>query len=456
MKTWRYIVVIFFVFSTEVILGQTEKSEKNTFNFSLLRQNDKVTLVEDSKKSWYESLKHIRLGTNTSLSFGGSYRFQTEAFVNEQFSTEEDQSDYWFLQRFQLFSHLKVSDTFELFAELNSSIISSKNNLTPVDRDELSFNQLFASYHFDEHWNLLVGRQNMRLGSGRLMDIREGPNVRLSFDMLQLQYQNEQTKVTAFYAVPVRPQEGIFDNHALDFQETLTTLYWTQMWHKNTNTDVYLMYKEEADKTWNAGIADDKRLLIGVRHFGNWGKLRYNNEFVYQTGNFGAQQIRAWTASVNIEHPISLFINKTLLGFKTELISGDSDANDNSLNTFDGLYPRGAYFGRVARFGPSNLFDVHPYVETSIGRFSIAFDYVAFWRFSNDDGVYSPPLILEYPSVNSERFIGHQIGTITGFEVNNFITLELETNLIFSGSFLSESGLNDTLFHTVLTAELKF
>lgn len=442
--------------SAEALVGQTSAKEKSTFDFSLLRQNDEVTLVDDGKKSWYESLKNIKLGNNTSISFGGSYRFQTEAFVNEQFSTEEDQSDYWFLQRFQLFSHVKVSDKFEFFVELNSSIISSKDNLAPVDRDELSFNQLFARYHFNDRWNFLIGRQNMRLGSGRLVDVREGPNVRLSFDMAQLQYANEQTKVTAFYAVPVRPEEGVFDNDVLNFQETLATLYWTQHWNATTNTDIYLMYKEEEDKTWNAGTADDERLSIGVRHFGNWGKWQYNNEFVYQTGNFGSQNIHAWTASVNVEHPISLFANEATLGLKTELISGDTDANDNNLNTFDGLYPRGAYFGRVARFGPSNLFDIHPYIETSIGKLSLEFDYVAFWRFSNDDGVYSPPLILEYPSSNSNRFIGHQIGSIAGFEVNNFITLELETNFIFPGSFLKESGLNDTLFHTVFTAEFKF
>ncbi|MEM6686510.1 MAG: alginate export family protein [Bacteroidota bacterium] len=456
MKTWRYIIGFLCVVSAEASFSQTEEKEKSIFNFSLLRQDDAITIVDDGKKSWYESLKSIDLGKNMSLHFGGSYRFQTEAFVNEQFSTEEDQSDYWFLQRFQLFSHLKISDKFEFFVELNSSIIFSKDNLSPVDRDELSFTQLFAKYHFNAQWNFLIGRQNMRLGSGRLLDIREGPNVRLSFDMAQLQFENEKTKVTTFYAVPVRPEAGIFDNDILNFQETLATLYWTQHWNATTNTDVYLMYKEEDDKTWNAGTANDERLSIGLRHFGNWGKLRYNNEFVYQTGNFGNQNINAWTASVNIEHAILICSNDATIGLKTELISGDTDVNDNTLNTFDGLYPRGAYFGRVARLGPSNLFDIHPYVATFIGKFSLEFDYVAFWRFSNDDGVYSPPLILEYPSVNSKRFIGHQVGSIAGFEVNSFITLELETNLIFPGSFLKESGLNDTLFHTVVTAEFKF
>ncbi|MEM9195665.1 MAG: DUF1592 domain-containing protein, partial [Myxococcota bacterium] len=36
-----------------------------------------------------------------------------------------------------------------------------------LQRDELSTNQLFVKYQFNDTWNLLVGRQNMRLGSGR-------------------------------------------------------------------------------------------------------------------------------------------------------------------------------------------------------------------------------------------------------------------------------------------------
>ncbi len=452
MKTWR--IIAGFLCFTFVVVNAQESDTK--INFSLLRQNDEITISKNDSKNLYQRLKMMPLGNNATLSFGGSYRFQTEAFVNEQFASEVDQSDYWFLNRFQLHAHLKIADKFEFFAEFNSSLITSKDNLVPVDRDELNINQLFARYHFDEQWNILVGRQNIRLGSGRLVDIREGPNVRLSFDMAQLQYQDNNTKITAFYAVPVRPEPGIFDNDILNFQETLSAMYWTQNWNETTGTDVYLFYKTEENKTWNSGTADDNRLSIGLRHFGTWNKLTYNNEFVYQTGSFGNQNIRAWTASFNIEHPLEILGKNTIVGLKTEAISGDNSTTDNNLNTFDGLYPRGAYFGRVARIGPSNLIDMHPYLNTQIGNLYLSLDYVAFWRFSRQDGVYSPPLLLEYPSINNDRFIAHQIGTITGYEVNKFINLELETNLIFPQSFLQNSGLNNTLFHAVLTAEIKF
>ncbi|WP_350292640.1 alginate export family protein [uncultured Croceitalea sp.] len=450
MKFWIFIGLLFCFASLNA------QDESNTYDFSLLRQNDEINIDRDAPKNFYQNIKEINLSDKTILSFGGSYRFQTEGFVNEQFSSEEDQNDFWFLNRFQLYSHLKVSDKFELFAELNSSLIASKEEISPVEKDELSFNQFFVRYHFHPRWNVLVGRQNMRLGSGRLIDIREGPNVRLSFDMAQLQYNNSKTRITGFYAVPVQLKEGVFDNDMLDFKESVSALYWTQNWNTNTNTDIYALYKKEENKTWNLGTADDNRLSIGLRHFGTWKKFTFNNEFVFQTGSFGDQSIRAWTASFNVEHPLGILGDDGIIGIKTEAISGDSSNSDSTLNTFDGLYPRGAYFGRVARFGPSNLIDIHPYINTSIGAFSIELDYVAFWRFSRQDGVYSPPLILEYPSTNNDRFIGHQIGTIGGIEINDFINLELETNLIFPGNFLSESSLDDTLFHTVLTAEIKF
>ncbi len=425
-------------------------------DFSLLRQDDHIVMNESENTSFYHSLKKIKLGRYTTLSFGGSYRFQSELFINEEFSREEDQNDIWFLHRLQLHSHLKFSDNFEVFAELNSSLIDRKKDRSPVDKDELSIHQLFAKYHFADNWNVLVGRQNLRLGSGRLVDIREGPNVRLSFDMGQIQFKDENTDIRALHAIPVVVEEGVFDNDALNTTESLTALYWTQYWKNQTNTDIYALYKKEENKIWTANSATDRRFSFGVRHFGKWKGLTYNNEFVYQIGSFGRQTINAYTASFNLEYPVNLIGKEGVLGLKTEVVSGDRSDTDNEVNTFDGLYPRSAYFGRVARIGPSNLIDIHPYYNTQIGGFLLEVDYVAFWRFSLDDGVYGPSLNLQYPPVNNRFFIGHQFGALTVFEVNTFLSFEFETNVIIPGAFLSQSNLDDTLFHAVFTAVFKF
>lgn len=446
-------LICLFLMPQFALAQNTKQSESNVLDFQLLRQNDSIVI--DEPQDFYQEIKSIALENNTTLSFGGSYRFQAEAFINEQFDKNKDQNKSWFLHRGMLHAHLKLGSKFEIFGELNSSLVSSKESIAPVDKDKLNINQLFARYQFNDNFNILVGRQNMRLGTGRLIDVREGPNVRLSFDKAQLQYSNQNTKITGFYAIPVQQQLGVFDNDAFETDETLSSIYWTQNWTDKTNTDVYIFHKEEANKTWNTSAANDNRTSIGLRHFGTWKGLNYNNEFVYQLGKFGSETISAWTASFIIEKEFSVATPFTL-GIKTEAISGDKNSNDNTLNSFDALYPRGAYFGRVARFGPSNLIDVHPYFKSKIGKIDIEFDYVAFWRFSTNDGVYNPALMMDYPPENDERFIGNQIGAIAGYQLNNFIGFELESNVIFPGAFLQQSNQGDTLYHFVFTTEFKF
>ncbi|PVX50816.1 alginate export protein [Balneicella halophila] len=429
------------------------QKERNTLSFELLRQNDSIHII--SKENFYHRMKSIPLGNNTKLSFGGSYRFQSEHFINENFVKDIAPTQSWLLHRGMLHADLKFHSKFQLFAELNSSLTSNKQHISPVDEDELYVNQLFIKYDFNKDWHILLGRQNMRLGSARLVDVREGPNVRLSFDMAEWQYHSENTTVTGFYAIPVQQKQGVFDNDALNTDETLLALYWTQLWNKNNTTDIYILYKNELNKEWDSDTANDKRASFGLRMFGQWHGIDYNNEFIYQTGKFGEATINAFAISLNLEKEFKT-LHPFTFGVKADVISGDDRADDNSLNTFDGLYPRGVYFGKVAYFGPSNLIAIHPSISSKIGRVTVNMDYVAFWRYSTKDGVYDPPLILSFPSDNSEKFIANQVGASFSYQFNNYLNMELESNLIFPGSFLKESGHNKTLSHFVFTLGFQF
>nr|WP_315224721.1 alginate export family protein [uncultured Flavobacterium sp.] len=425
--------------------------------FSLLRQNDDLTKFDSiENKNLYQNLKAIELFQNTKLSFGGSWRVQSESFINSEFDRVISQDNIWYLNRFLAHAHFKVDDIFELFTELGSSLVTDKDDISPVDKDELYVNQLFIKYKFAPYWGIAAGRQNLRLGSGRLIDVREGPNVNRSFDFTEINFHNEKFSAKTFFAIPVQTSFGTFDNTYLDFDETLSGIYTTTMFSEKTDLDVYVFYQKENSATYNSGIANERRASIGFRHFGKFKGLKYNNEMVYQFGTFGNQDISAWTLSFNIEKKTDFFGESVDFGVKTEIISGDRDAMDNKMNTFDALYPRGAYFGRVARFGPSNLIDVHPYVNAAFNRWEVSFDYAAFWRYSLDDGVYGAALTLDYPDVNNERFIAHQIGTIIGYQLNKFVFFELESNVILPGDFLESSNKSDTLYHFVFTSEIKF
>ena len=325
--------------------------------FSLLRQNDDLTMFDViENKNHYQNLKAIGMFRNTALSFGGSWRFQSESFINGEFEGNESQDNIWYLNRFLAHAHFKLAENFELFTELGSSLVSNKDDISPVDKDQLYVNQLFVRYRFAPNWNISSGRQNLRLGSGRLIDIREGPNVRRSFDFAEIKFQTINLSARYFFAAPVEPSVGTFDNTYLDFDETLSGIYTTASFSGNTNLDTYILYQKQNEAIYNNGIANERRVSVGFRHFGDFKKLTYNNELVYQFGKFGDQGISAWTLSFNIQTEMDFLGKSVDLGLKTEIISGDTDAMDNKMNTFDALYPRGAYFGRVARFGPSNLY----------------------------------------------------------------------------------------------------
>ena len=432
-------------------------SQNTPIKFSLLRQYDNVdNLKNNHSKNTYQSFKYIPLSKNTTLSFGGSWRFQFETFLNEQFQNNPDQDNLWYLNRVMLHAHLKIEDRFQLFAELNSSFIGDKNNQIPVDKDELAVNQLFIKYKFDDHWSIGIGRENLILGSNRLVDLREGPNVRRSFDLTQVNYRSNNFSAKAFFAIPVKPNPYVFDNDFLEFDETFTAIYTRVSFNKTNHLDTYVFYQKDDNVNYDNVQGNERRTSLGFRYFGNYKTLKFNNEAVYQFGNIENQSIRAWTLSIQLENRTKLGNQFYNIGVKSEIISGDKNQNDSVLNTFDALYPSGAYFGRVARFGPSNLIDVHPYFNTQFKKLFIEFDYDVFWRHSVNDGVYNAALLLQYPNSNNEGFIGQQIGTIVGYKLNKHVNFEFESNIIYPGAFLKQSNQSDALFHFVFTTELKF
>lgn len=425
--------------------------------FNLLRQKDDLSTMDSIEfKNLYQRLKTTNLSQQTKLSFGGSWRFQAESFINSEFNSQGNQDNIWYLNRFMVHSHFTTSVGFEIFAELAVSVVGGKDDLSPVDRNQLYVNQFFGSYKFDQRWSVSVGRQNMRHGSGRLVDLREGPNVRRSLDMLSLNYRGSGFNAFGFFSVPVLPQPGIFDDDFLEFNETFSGVYTTTRISESSTMDAYIYYQKDDNTTYNFGTQNERRSSVGIRHFGSFNKFIFNNEAVYQFGRFGSHDISAWTLSFHLERKLTMLGRDFGLGIKTEAISGDRDAADNQLNTFDALYPRGAYFGRVARFGPSNLLDIHPYLNLEINKWHAEVDYNAFWRYSTQDGVYGPSMTLDYPSNNNERFIAHQIGTNLSYQLNNHINIQLESNIIFPGEFLIQSDKGDLLYHFVLTTEFRF
>jgi hypothetical protein len=348
------------------------------------------------------------------------------------------------------------------FVQIQSSLSNSRPEPSLVEENPLDLHQAFIHWVFYEEKGksllLSIGRQELMYGSQRLIAVREGPNNRLAFDGIKSVYQQPNFKADVFYSHPVANKSGIFDDH---FNENTklwgfySVLNHTPLLH---NIDVYYLGYWKRLAAYDIGKSEELRHSIGTRIWKNNGDLQYDFEGVFQFGSFGEKTINAWTLSSNTTYKFSHSSLKPKIGLKTEAISGEGNRGDNTLQTFNPLFPRGAYFGLVALIGPSNLLDIHPSINVEISkRLDMGIDYDIFWRLSTQDGIYAPNMSLIYSGKDSkEQFIGTQLSAELNYQLNPFVFIRVEGTWFNTGEYLKTVSAGKNVLFMAFTTQIKF
>jgi len=407
-------------------------------------------------------LKYLSLGPKAHVSIGGEARYLAEVFQNNGWD-EANGSTFWLVQRYVLHTDWHLGPV-RLFAQLHSaSLTLSQQEPRGVDRDDLDFHQLFVELSQQIGANTLkarVGRQEMALGSQRLFSLREGPNVRLGFDLARLFYESPRIQWQAFYGWRVQNQVGVFDN-AVSTNEAVWGLYAVvpQALGK-LGLDVYYLGFDSPDRVYSEGTAWETRHSVGARVWKDaspGSPLEVNAEALYQFGSFGSGRINAYTASADLKYHTD-WANNATLGLKVDLISGDRNLGDGHLETFNALYPRGAYFGLIALLGPSNLFDVHPAVGFALNTdLMLTFDWDVFWRWQLEDGIYGPNVAPERgPGQSTAHYLGHQPGFEFAYDHGRYWAFSFEGSVFFPGPYFAQTGTNNVVMHLAASTRFKF
>jgi hypothetical protein len=271
--------------------------------------------------------------------------------------------------------------------QLKSGIETGKaGGPEPPDEDHLNLHQAFAELALPV-WrsNTLttrLGRQEFSYGSSRLVSVREGPNVRQSFHALKVFYHSPRGQADAFLGRPVQTERGVFDD-APDRNRLFWGTYATGKLPRlsNANLDVYYLGFTEKNAAFKDGTADERRHSFGIRGWNKVGLLQYNVEGVYQLGSFGPKAISAYTLSGEFTYAITPAGWEPFFNLKAEILSGDRRGGDDRLQTFNPLFPKGAYFGQVALIGPANLVDLHPWQASPRYR-----RWISAWMLTSSGG----------------------------------------------------------------------
>jgi hypothetical protein len=432
--------------------------------FQRLRYDDDVTYLKtDSTKNLYEKIKYIPLSKNSNYfaSIGGEARLQYMNTINDKWGDDSNGADGYLLSRFLLHADIHFG-IFRTFVALQSSFATSKLDPSPVDQNQLDFHQVFVDAEIIKNENqqltIRAGRQEMSYGSQRLISVRERPNSRLSFDGIKAFYSEKTWQTDVFYTHPIANQMGVFND---DFNENAKFWGSYTVIHKVPliqNIDLYYLGLWKKKAAFDDAIGEESRHSFGTRIWKSKGNWKYDFEGLYQFGKMEEKTISAWTISSNVSYTFENVKFKPEIGFKSEYISGDKHAGDNHMETFNPLYPRGAYFGLVGLIGPSNLIDIHPSIAFDLTeKLGFGIDYDVFWRASINDGLYAPNMQLLYSGKDAkERFIGTQLIANFDYTVSNFLTLSVEGAWFNAGSFLKEVGTGKDYFYSALTAQFKF
>jgi hypothetical protein len=389
----------------------------------------------------------LRRDQNDYLSIGGQIRERGEYFDHPSWGQEPPDNGYS-LQRYMLHTDLHIGERFRLFTDLASGLEYGRDGgpRTAIDRDTLFVHQLFGDVSLwqanDNSLLLRVGRQEMEFGASRRVSIREGPNVRQSFDGFRLTWKQGAWTTDFFATKAPLNNPGIFDdpiNHASSFWGVYATRPLASRHRRNL--DLYYLGLDKKKALFASGAVREQRHSVGARYWGSEKGWDYDAEGTFQFGRFGPGAIQAWGIATDTGYTFDSARLKPRIGVHAGSASGDHNPNDRDLNTFNALFPKGAYFSEAELIGPYNVSVVRPSVRFELRKnLSLTSDGEFLWRESTRDGIYRVPGVLVRSGFNSHAsYIGSQANVELEWRMRRHFTATLIYLHFFPGEFLKQS-----------------
>jgi Alginate export len=376
-------------------------------DYGFLRDRPEPTLLE--------RLKFIPLNRNRSayLSLGGQLRERVEHYDPAFLGLPSESTFTSYATRLLAGADLHLGTRFRTFVELGSYWEDGREPASrPVDVGDLELQQAFLDFAALDRplsrLTLRLGRQEIPVGSGRLVSIRDGTNVRLSFDAAKVTWaRGRRTLLEASAGRPVVPKPGVFESETSDRE-----WFWygdlVRLGAAAGRPAVELFYVGHSLRgaVYGRGTGDEARHSVGGRVWGRPAPWDYSVQAGYQFGSFGSADIRAWGVATETGRAFVSLPGQPRFAVRADIASGDR-GEAGVLRTFNAPYPALNYFSEAAIFAPGNSFDLHPYLEVRPARTVTATAGVDLvWRFRTSDAIYrAGGGILVPPGVAGPRLV---------------------------------------------------
>ncbi len=390
------------------------------------------------------------------------YRYRVEYRQNYDFSDARDDEDAFHLGRTRLTLKYNPIKELGLFFQGQDSRISEANTVNKaLFENYLDIRQLYVDYTDNvvfepvqlNKLSARVGRQEFSYGAQRLIGGFNWSNVAQTFDGAKV----------GFHFVPGHIQLDIFGGDKTqnksprefdDFydgssRERFYGYYATAKVFGETFLDQYL-FRRETDRNISFGPSGSGQ----VDNYTAGGRIKkafrngwdIEGEAAGQWGEFRGKDVRAGMAAGQVGYTFNNLGWKPRASFEYVYGSGDEDATDDELNTFDNLYPTNhLFYGNIDFASLQNMNHIHYQLTAKPHKkVKLQADWRMLFLAEVRDSYYSVArAVVRTATRDVDDHLGNEIDLTADFKLNDYIALQAGYSHFFAGDYLADTGAND-------------
>lgn len=409
----------------------------------------------------FDVLHRIHLGDNFLFSTGGCAWIRYMHELDSRLSGKDNNYD---LYRTRVYGDLWYRDRLRIYCEIVTAQTFDQD-LPPlvIDRNYFDFQNLFVDLKIADIADYPVyvrgGRQEVMLGSQRLISALDWANTRRTFDGVRLFRQGEKFDFDIFWLEFVKPAVSQIDSH--DNNQNFAGGWFTYRPQKGTAIDLYYLFLDNTNNTAPAIGKDQFKLVtapfnvhtLASRYSGDRNNFLWDVEGMLQLGERGPEQTTAGAFTTGLGYNFkSMPMNPTFWVY-FDYASGDRSPNANDYNTFNQLYPFGHYyFGFLDLVGRQNIQDLNAQIYLYPTKWITCNAQWHHFRLdSAQDALYSAgavPLRID-PTGAAGKDVGNELDLFANFHLGAHSDVLVGWSKLWAGEFIraTGSGRNPELFY---------
>ena len=396
-----------------------------------------------------DKLRTVQVG-GAVFQFGFEERLRMEHWNNEDLNDKVDDGDHRWFSRTRLRMDTIFNEMFRTRVELVDGREQESDREPRTQNDELDLHQAYVEIG-GKPLMVRLGRQELELGSKKLIAAPTWNNLLRTFDAARVSYTSDFVDVSAFCGSVVTDVDDQFNEHRHD--ERVCGIFATLKPVRDHKIDLYAIRLH----TWNpeyyvAGEdkvkGEHKRYTYGARLFGNiTRRWTYDVEAAIQRGHYSNDKIRAWAFHADTAYTLDLPWQPTLQPL-INIASGDKDPTDGVRGTFDPLYSstHGMYGGIEDMISWMNARVIGLRLRAKpTPKLTLGLECHHYWLVDDKDAWYTCGKKAKRRDTTGKSGddIGHELSFWAKYAFSKRFEVEGGVSRFFAGRFVERTGPGD-------------